>query len=178
MMKHCLIVAGILLVMSTGAFAAGENIAAQNVTINVNEVNYLAANGTASFVITPAVTPGDIPVITPTQTGTLAYTSVLPSAGGARKITARITTDVPAGLQLGAAVSGVTGTGTVGTAAAASLLSASSDVEMVTGIGSCYTKLPVLTYSLGIIPGTGMALLKATAAPHTAVVTYTMTTLN
>lgn len=164
-----------VIIMGLLATACFAQTATQNVTINVSEVNTIAANGSASFAVTAPETPGDIPVITPTQNASLAYTSILPSAGGARKINAKITTDVPAGFQLGAVVSGVTGTGTVGTAATGGLLNTSTSVDLVTGIGSCYTNAPTVTYSLGIIPTTGMALVKATAAPATAVVTYTMT---
>jgi len=164
-----------VVVLGLLASACFAQSATQNVSINVSEINTIAANGAASFAITVPVVPGDAPVITPTQTATLAYTSILPSTGGARKINAMITTNVPDGLQLGAVVSGVTGTGTVGTAAKGGLLNTSTAVDLVTGIGSCYTNAPTLTYSLGIIPTTGIALVKATATPATAVVTYTMT---
>jgi hypothetical protein len=164
-----------IVVLGLLASACFAQTATQNVSISVSEVNTIAANGAAAFAITAPLVPGEAPVITPTQSASLAYTSILPSTSGARKINAKITTDVPAGLQLGAVVSGVSGTGTVGTAATGGLLNTSTAVDLVTGIGSCYTTAPTLTYSLGIIPTTGMALVKATAAPATAVVTYTMT---
>lgn len=172
-MRRLVVAVALLGLLTSVALAQA---ATQNVTINVTEVNAIAANGAASFAITAPAIPGDAPVITPTQSATLAYTSILPASGGtARKINAKITTDVPAGLQLSAVVSGISGTGTVGTAATGGLLNTSTAVDLVTGIGSCYTTAPTLTYSLGIVPTTGMALLKATVAPAVAVVTYTIT---
>lgn len=171
-MKNCLIVAGILLVMSTVAFAAGENTATQTITARVNAISVLrsSVNPAAVTLLAPGV-GGDVPADVQT-TGSLAYTNVsgLPAAF---KIGAKVK-DLPAGtfLKVKSAVPEAL-FGDPGKAAAeATLSSVTSDI--VTAIGSCATVSKpgaVLTYTFGVDTANMAKLIPDT---KTVTVTYTL----
>jgi hypothetical protein len=175
-MRNMVIAVALFGLVASAALA--QTTATQNVTIGISEINQLAATtgGLATFSITNAAAAGDQPTITATaNTAGLSYTSILPAIPGTklRKINAQITTALPLGLQLSAVANTLTGTGKVGVAAGGGLLNGSTAVDLVTGIGSCYTKAPKVVYTLGIIPA-DVDKLEAVASA-TAVVTYTMT---
>lgn len=176
MKKHCLIVAGILLLMSTVAFAAGEGPTATQVfNTKVDAIAVLHSNGDPTpstlEIVAPAtggVVPADV-----TATSSLAYTNV---QSAAFKIGAAITSGtVPAGTLLKVvSATPVAQYGAPGTAQSQITLSSTSQ-PIISAIGSCATGTgagAALTYTLGVDPADWAHLVPAASGSIT--VTYTL----
>ncbi|MEI6501599.1 MAG: hypothetical protein WCP21_11325 [Armatimonadota bacterium] len=176
-MKHCLIIAGILLVMSTAAFAAGDTLAAtQTFNTIVDSMAVLHSNGAPTPVTLEIVAPttgGDVPADV-TATASLAYTNI---QSAPFKIGAKISSGtVPVGtlLKLVSAAPAAQ-YGAPGTAATQIILNGTTSQPVVTAIGSCATGNKAgaaLTYTFGIDAANWATLVPAATAPIT--VTYTL----
>jgi hypothetical protein len=146
-MARMLVAVALFALLCSAAMAA--TTAGQTVNITVNEVAMIdgindADIPAAAFVISAPTAAGQEPKVNgvahvnETAGDYVQYTSVLPSGGGARKITCGLTA-VPGGLKMEVmAATAVAGNGTVGSGSAYANIDASS-VDLVTGIGSCWT---------------------------------------
>jgi hypothetical protein len=178
-MKHSLIIAGILLVMSTAAFATGGDTNATTQTFNtiVDSIAVLHSNGAPTPATLEILAPTTGGVVPPdvTATASIAYTNIQTAA--TYKIGAEITTGtVPAGtlLKLVSATPGAQ-YGAAGSALPQITLNKTASQPIIGSIGSCATGTgagAVLTYDLGIDAANWATLVPATTAPIT--VTYTL----
>lgn len=176
MMKHSLIIAGILLVMTTCAFAVDNNVATQTFNTRVDAIarlNTSTVSSTELAIVAPD-TGGDVPADV-TATSTLKYTNV--QAAATFKIGAEITTGtVPAGTLLKVVSAAPAAQhGAPGTAATQVTLNNTASQPIISTIGSCATGTgagAVLTYTFGVDPNGWANLVPAASTGIT--VTYTL----
>jgi hypothetical protein len=174
MMKHSLVIAGILLVISTVAFAApGNNVATQTFTAKVAAISVLHSNGNPAAVEIVAPGTGGVVPADVTTTGSLAYTNVqaLPAAF---KIGAKIDV-LPAGTFLKVVSAAPAAQfGAPGTAASEVTLTTTTSQPIVDAIGSCATGSAAgaaLTYTFGVDTANMADLVPTT---QSVTVTYTL----
>ncbi len=179
-----LILALILVGISTMAYAQTTGTATADVTIN--EVALLAVNTATmpAFVVDAPTNAGELPVITPSGDPTyLQYTVVVdPLVSATKRITASCDLAMLAGLKMDVWAAAPTGTGGVGAAAAGGLeidsaYTGGTAVDLITGITSCATgsgstQGPAVYYTLSIDASTFDAMETATATTFT--ITYSL----
>jgi hypothetical protein len=133
--------AGALLSMGAGQASAASATASHSIDINVNEVALLALDDTATLVFgigAPTKAGEAFSVTQPADAVKyLQYTSIV-EEGKTRKITAQLSTDMPAGLELAIDATSASKCGFLGSAIDVVLETAGS-IDLVTGIGSGYT---------------------------------------
>ncbi|HEY8174161.1 MAG TPA: hypothetical protein VIF32_00585 [Gemmatimonadaceae bacterium] len=140
------------------ARAASAQTANQIVTFQVDAINQIAFIGSPSLVINTATAGSD-----PTSATAAATWAVTTNQTGA-KITASLSSNMPAGLTLNVNLSAPTG----GSSAGAQSLSTVS-VDLVTGITKLKQAAMAANYSLDATPAAGVV------ASTTRTVTYTIT---
>lgn len=188
-MNRCILMIGLLLLVSVAAYAAETDTTTQTFKVGVDEIAAISTNGVAVTdlqIVSPAKgSGGPAPASQSSISNSrVRYTSVLVDIAKARKVTAGILAldgTVPAGckLQVLAGADAAGGAGVCGTPTAIATLPEdnASSVDIITGIKSCYTGDVVatdghlLTYTLSIDDwGT---VKKALAADVTVTLTLT-----
>ena len=162
-----------------GLAVAASDTASHDVQLGIPEIALIRVVDTSaiSFTLTAPATPGDKPVEPSADTSKrLQYTSILPTGGGTRSVTAAVDSAVPSGLTLKLTAGAPGGWGNSGTSDGEINLSTTAQ-SIISGIGSCFTGIggssgSQLTYDLDIDDSNFEDLTESTT---TLTVTFTLT---
>jgi hypothetical protein len=186
-MKNSIISFAFLLIFAGAVTAADNNTDAHKITIGIPNIALLDIepnNDGFDMDVTQAVAneagnPLDFTVTNATKW--LNYTSVV-NSGQTRRITAQITTGtLPSGVSLKVqAATSSTRKGTLGTTTGVKTLLTSGTVDVITGIGSCYTqnganKGSLLSYSIEMADDNSTSWSQLVSDDYEVTITYTIT---
>ncbi len=186
-MKNSIISFAFVLIFASAVSAADNNTDNHKITIGIPNIALLDIepdNDGFDMDVTEAISseagnPLDFSVTNATKW--LNYTSVVNSSQ-TRKITAQITNGtLPSGVTLKVqAATSTTGFGTLGTTTGVKDLSTTTPVEVISGIGSCYTqnganKGSLLSYSVVMDDENSSSWANLVAADYEVTITYTIT---
>jgi hypothetical protein len=162
----------VLTVLALMGFTGSAMAASHDISIDFTGFALMALNNSSAITLTvdnTGVNAGEVPAGDSDVTKWLNYTVLTPTASP-YEFVGSIDSAMPAGLQLQAVSAAPTGTGGVGTAAAAKNLNATDQI-IVSGITSCWTGTGAnganITYTLSV---TGAV----NAVDATRTVTYTI----
>lgn len=150
-----------VLALAVGAReVAAQTTAQQNVTFEVAAINQIAITDAGVTLVVNSATAGQAPAAV---SATSSYSVTTNEVG--KKITAKLETDMPAGLTLTLELAAPTG----GASAGAKVLNGSAAEDLVTGISKLNETGLTMTYSLSATAAAGVV------PPGNRVVTLTLT---
>lgn len=159
------------------------NTASQGLLLGMPQVNLLSSiTGTISLELTTATAGEAVLQSKSDESARLKISSVI-TEGAPRILSAKVSSGVPAGTEL--KLVAMTGTGAVfggtpGVFSGEATLNAISDVNIITGIGSCYSGITdddgyKLKYTWGLLASAGSyANVRATGTATSVTVTLTL----